>query len=279
MKRIIRVFPRKTNATPDDDLVRINCAPTLFDEADEVHVSVLFSWDLERAESLARAWNPVAPVSIGGPATGMIGGEFVPGMYVKKGYTIHHRGCPNSCWFCIESKSELTLLDIHDGWNDLSSNLLACPPDHIRQVFAALKRGKKTFGLAPQFTGGLEAKRLEWWHVEALRDLKPKQMFFAYDTPDDYPWLYAAGWALIAGGFTTRSHSLRCYVLCGYPKDTFEAAEERMRQTVECGFMPMAMLYRDQQGNRDPEWMRWQRSWARPAIIAAKEIGLTNSQA
>ena len=34
--RVIRVFPRKTNATPDNDLVRVNCAPTLFDAADEV---------------------------------------------------------------------------------------------------------------------------------------------------------------------------------------------------------------------------------------------------
>lgn len=270
MKRIIRVFPRKTSATPDDDLVRINCGPDLFDYADEVHISVLFTWDLARAEALAEAWRGVAPVQIGGPATGMVGGEFVPGMYVKKGYTIHHRGCPNSCWFCIERNSEMKLLDIHDGWNDLSSNLLACPPDHIWQVFAALDRGRKIYGKAPQFTGGLEAKRLEWWHVEALKKLRPKQMFFAYDTPDDLNPLRQAGRMLIAGGFTTASHCLRAYVLCGYPKDTFDKAERRMAQTTEAGFMPMAMLYRDHQGNRSPEWMRWARAWARPAIIACK---------
>lgn len=63
-----------------DDLVRINCAPTLFDEADEVHVSVAFSWDLERAEKLASAWRPVAPVLIGGPATGDMGGELLRAM-------------------------------------------------------------------------------------------------------------------------------------------------------------------------------------------------------
>ena len=192
MKRIIRVFPRRTSATPDDDLVRINCEPSLFDEADEVHVSVLFSWDVEQAKRLADAWSIVAPVSIGGPAMGDTGGEFVPGMYVKKGYTIHHRGCPNSCWFCVERNSDLRLLGIHDGWNDLSSNLLACPPDHIRAVLDAMKRGRKTYGKAPEFTGGLEAKRLELWHAREIKAISPKQMFFAYDTPDDYPWLYAA---------------------------------------------------------------------------------------
>jgi hypothetical protein len=59
--KIIRVFPRRTKATPTDDLVRINCYPGLFDEADEVHISVTWTWDLPRAEQLAKAWTPVAP--------------------------------------------------------------------------------------------------------------------------------------------------------------------------------------------------------------------------
>lgn len=42
-KRIIRVFPRRTNATPDDELVRVRETPSLFDEADEVHISVAFT--------------------------------------------------------------------------------------------------------------------------------------------------------------------------------------------------------------------------------------------
>lgn len=49
-KRIIRVFPTKTNATPTDELVRIRETPSFFDEADEVHVSVTFTWDIPIAE-------------------------------------------------------------------------------------------------------------------------------------------------------------------------------------------------------------------------------------
>ena len=48
-KKIIRVFPRKTNATPDDEEVRIMTTPSLFDEAAEIHISVAFSWDLKWA--------------------------------------------------------------------------------------------------------------------------------------------------------------------------------------------------------------------------------------
>lgn len=50
--RIIRVFPSKTSATPNDDLVRIHTTPSLFDEADEVHISVTFTWDIPWAEWL-----------------------------------------------------------------------------------------------------------------------------------------------------------------------------------------------------------------------------------
>ncbi|MDR2917683.1 MAG: hypothetical protein LBV74_23065, partial [Tannerella sp.] len=68
MKRIIRVFPRKTAATPDDDLVRIGTTPALFDEADEVHISVAFTWDLKWADWAADQWKHAATVTVGGPA-------------------------------------------------------------------------------------------------------------------------------------------------------------------------------------------------------------------
>ena len=66
--KIIRVFPRRTAATPDDEDVRIASPPGLFDQADEVHISVTFTWDIQFAELLAKQWEQVAPIKIGGPA-------------------------------------------------------------------------------------------------------------------------------------------------------------------------------------------------------------------
>jgi hypothetical protein len=264
--RLIRVFPRRTRATPTDPLAYVG-PPDLFAEADEVHVSVTFSWDLPTAERLAEAWERVAPTKLGGPATGMAGGEFVPGRYLREGYTITSRGCPNRCWFCGvwgREGQEVRPLPIRDGWNVLDDNLLACGAEHVRAVFAMLTRQPERV----QFTGGLEAARLQPWHVEALRALKPKQIFFAYDTADDLEPLRVSGRALLAAGFTTASHVLRAYVLIGYPRDTFEAAEKRLQETLDAGFLPMAMLYRDAAGGRDPVWARFQRTWARPAIAA-----------
>ena len=194
---------------------------------------------------------------------------FTPGRYVKEGYVLTSRGCPNRCWFCSVRRregAEIRELPITAGWNVLDDNLLACSDQHIRNVFEMLK-GQKSNGRI-QFTGGLEAKRLKAWHVEALRELRPKQMFFAYDTPDDLEPLREAGRMLLNAGFTTTSHALRAYVLCGWQKDTFDDATRRMEETVAAGFMPMAMLYRGQDGRRSPDWMRWQRTWARPALIA-----------
>jgi len=263
--RLIRVFPRRTRATPTDPLAYIG-PPDLFAEADEVHVSVTFSWDLPAAERLAKAWEKVAPVKLGGPATGMSGGEFVPGHYLREGYTITSRGCPNRCWFCGVWRREgpIRELPIRDGWNVLDDNLLACSEKHIRAVFAMISRQRRR----GEFTGGLEAALLQFSYAEALRELRPKQLFFAYDTPEDLEPLREAGETLREAGFTTASHVLRAYVLIGYPHDSIEAAERRLRATIEAGFLPMAMLYRDSTGQRDLHWMRFQKQWARPVLIA-----------
>ena len=264
--RIIRVFPRRTRATPTGPDVRIGTQPGFCDEADEVHVSVLFTWDMPHAERLAEMWRHVAPVKIGGPATGQRSEDFTPGLYVAEGYTITSRGCPNRCWFCSVWQREgdtVRELPIHTGWNVLDDNLLACSEDHIRAVFKMLAEQPRS----PQFTGGLEAARLLPWHAEALRALRCKQLFFAYDTPDDLEPLREAGKLMLAAGFTRASHSLRCYVLCGWPKDTTDAAAVRMQEALDAGFTPMAMVFRNDTGDKSPEWARFQRAWARPAII------------
>ena len=70
--KIARVFPRKTRVTPTDQLSFIGDPYLLFPpEVDEVHISVIFTWDITEAERLATAWAPVAPDKIGAHATGI----------------------------------------------------------------------------------------------------------------------------------------------------------------------------------------------------------------
>ena len=277
-KRIVRVFPRKTKASPEDDLAYFG-PPDLFAAllggADEVHVSVAFTADKSRAEQLAEDWRHIAPVKVGGVAYGDPGNEFVPGRYIKHGYTFTSRGCPRRCWFCSVWKRDPVprLLPIQEGWNILDDNLLACPEPHVRDVFAMLARQSRRV----EFTGGLEAAALQDYQVGLLANLKPRpNCFFAYDPGDPFETLQSAARRMINAGFTSRSHRLRVYVLMGYPKDTMAAAEARLRQMLSIGMTPHAMLWQPETPSAEkwrpgPEWRRFQRAWARPAIIHAKE--------
>lgn len=236
---------------------------------DEIHVSVTFTWDIPEAERLAEAWAKVAPVRMGGPALGTKGLDFQPGHYLKLGYVITSRGCPNHCWFCSVWKRDGNVreLSITDGHKVQDDNLLACSPEHILAVFAMLKHQAQR----AEFTGGLEAARLEQWHAEALFDLKPAQMFFAYDTPSDWEPLQAGAALLWEAGFRKEArNAARCYVLIGYPRDTIPEADERLRSVWNLGFLPMAMLYCDEKGERPLAWRRFQLLWARPALMRTR---------
>ena len=257
----MRVFPKQTNLTPIDDMVRFD-TPGFFDEADEVHVSTLFTWDMGRSDYLAEQWRHVAPVKMGGPAHGKPGAAFIPGMYLRHGAVITSRGCPNRCWFCSVWQREPGLLElpITEGFNVLDDNLLACSEKHIRSVFAMLKRQSHRV----TFTGGLEAARLKDWHVHLLAELRPDSMFFAYDTPDDLEPLYEASKLLKKAGFTR--HHMRCYCLIGDPRDTIRAAYTRLRRAYRMGFDPMSMLWRDKNNKVADNWRSFNRVWARPAL-------------
>lgn len=268
MMKVLRVFPRKTNATPDDADVRFT-PPDFWDEADRVYVSVTFSWDKRKAETLAKFWEAVAPVEIGGPAYNDPGGEFEPGFYLKRGYVITSRGCPNHCWFCAVPHREgpVRELEIKEGWNLLDSNLLACSRPHIESVFQMLDRQPHRV----RFTGGLEAARLEDWHCHWLAKIRPETAWLAYDTPNDWGPLVCAADLLKKYELLNLRHTYRCYVLIGWRQDTIEKAEQRLLAVAKIGLMPMAMLYdKGAFVSNRADWIKFARNWANPWVVGTK---------
>ena len=267
--RIARVFPRRTAATPTDPLAFTEPPPLLtLPGIDDVHISTAFTYDIRMAEWLALQWETVGvPVRMGGPAFDAPGGDFVPGRYLKPGFVITSRGCPNrTCWFCSVPRregSKIRELPVTEGWNVLDSNLLACSEAHIRAVFAMLKRQPER----PLFTGGLDAARLRSWHVDLLREVKTQRLYCAYDTKDDLEPLVSAGKLLREGGITKASHRAACYVLIGYPGDSMTTAEKCLRDTWAAGFVPYALLYRDRTGVVNRDWIQFQRVWVRPQSV------------
>ena len=155
--RIARVFPRRTSATPDDEMAFTTAPPKELPEIDEVHVSAAFSYDMEKAEQLAEVWHKTGvSVKLGGPAFNEPGGEFIPGRYLKHGYVITSRGCPNRCPYCSVPQREgysLRELPVTEGWNVLiifwlapkrtSEKSLICSNGSPKNLYsrAVLKRG------------------------------------------------------------------------------------------------------------------------------------------
>jgi hypothetical protein len=210
---------------------------------------------------------------MGGPAFNSPGGDFVPGLYLKKGYVITSRGCNNACFHCAVPMREggLRELPICEGHNILDDNILACSENHIRAVFEMLKKQTQK----PIFTGGLEARLLQPWHVDLLREAKTKRMYFAYDTPNDLEPIIHAGKLLRDGGIKNTSGStVKCYVLIGYDGDTMQQAEKRLTDTWRTGLFPYAMLYRGENGETTEEWRQFQRLWVRPQIVYSKLKGI-----
>lgn len=271
--KIARVFPTKTSMSPTDPLAFFG-PPTLdaiAEEPEAVHISVTFSWDIPKADDLYYQWEMLGvPVEVGGPAFGdRMSATFTPGMYLKQGMTITSRGCPKDCWFCDVGKcarGRVVELPVQDGWNILDDNILATSDDHFREVTKMLRRQKRP----AVFSGGLEPEYMTPWKAEQIMSIKPKRMYTAYDTMDDYEHLRAMAGMLTDAGYSRKSHGVHCYFLCGYREDGFEAAERRAEQILGLGFLPFAMLYRDESGQRNSEWMKFQREWANAVIVARK---------
>lgn len=271
-RNIARVFPRKTNMSPTDHLSFFG-EPTIDSMAmdiDEVHVSVTFTWDMERAEELYEAWQMLGvPVEVGGPAFDDRMGDFTPGLYVKPGVVFTSRGCSKDCWFCSVPRCAhgvIRELPIYDGYNICDDNILGTSEAHFRAVISMLQRQKER----PVFSGGLEPALLQPWQAELLKSINPKTMYTAYDTKDDHEAIRCMAKTLWNSGFSPRGHQVKCYCLCGYEGDSFEEAEKRMTQIMDVGFLPFAMLYRDESGNTHPEWKSFQREWANAYIVGKK---------
>lgn len=274
--KIARVFPRKTKATPDDELAFTAPPPKIPPEVDAVHISVTFTYDIPKAEQLAEAWSKIGvPVLMGGPALNDHGGDFTPGMYLKKGFVFTSRGCIRSCWFCDVSRREGNIreLPITEGWIVNDSNILACSEKHIREVFEMLSRQPKR----PIFSGGLDSRLLMPWHVDLLREAKTERAYFAYDNECDLEQLIQAGRLLRNGGIIDSSgHKLKCYVLMGYDGDSMEKAEKRLLDTWRAGFWPYAMLFHNEKGETSEDWQRFQRTWLRPQIVYHKLMEISD---
>ena len=273
MNNIIRVFPKRTSHTPIDGMVFIGDPPLERPDADEVHISCTFTWDKSVAERLRLAWLQYYPiVKIGGPAYDDPCNGFTPGMYLKQGITTTSRGCNNQCPWCLAWKREGNIreLPIYLGNILQDNNLLQCSPDHIGKVLDMLQNQCQI-----RFTGGLEAGLVTQPIADRIRGLRVKEIFLACDTDGAIKPLRKALKLL-----QLPRDKARCYVLLKYnPEETMLHALLRLLQIWEAGAKPFAQLYQppDKKIDYPVEWLRFVRTWQRPAGTAAFIKDMLNS--
>jgi len=261
---MIRVFPRRTKWTPTDDLAFIGDPPLFRPAETPVRISCAFTWDIQESLRLKRSWSRFySDIQVGGPAFDDPGAEFVPGQFVNHGVIITSRGCSKNCEWCLVPKREgwIRELSIKNGWDVADNNLLACSTKHVLKVFEMLRQQPEPI----KFSGGLDAEMLQKWHIDLLKSIRLKFAWFGCDYPGAIVHLEKA--ASLLSDFSIEKK--RCYVLIGFKNETLTAAEKRLKQVFDLGFLPFAMLYRGpgtaKKLDWPKEWLEFQRFWCRPA--------------
>ncbi|MFH1640500.1 MAG: hypothetical protein ABIA66_00915, partial [Candidatus Omnitrophota bacterium] len=187
MKKILRVFVRRTSYTPVEEEYVVIGGPGLFTPVvDEIHVSIVFTWDRTNALILAQEYGmhcPQATIKLGGPGWGTKPKEFIAGVYVKRGITITSRGCNFNCPWCLVPRLEgkfRELKGLEPGNNVQDNNILFSSKQRLRKVFKMLRTQK-----AIRFSGGLDKRLLKSWHIEELRSLRIAEIWLAFDSWDN----------------------------------------------------------------------------------------------
>lgn len=278
MKRIIRVFPKRTVYTPEDDYVYIEHPDLFIPEHDEVHISCTFTWDRQYCKELYDEWKEYTnkPVYLGGPAFHSEATDFVQGLYAKPNIIFTTRGCNNNCpWCCVHGlEGNLKELPVVQGNIIQDNNFLQSSNHHKEKVYEMLKTQK---GIC--FRGGLEADLVNDAFVDALNGLyytfksgrkvsRIRELWLACDTDNRIGQFKKACEKLRKAGFSR--DKIHCYVL-SYGKD-MDADEARARAVYEAGAMPFMQLYRDFSDTKteyDTEWNAFARMWQRPAATRA----------
>jgi hypothetical protein len=138
------------------------------------------------------------------------------------------------------------------------NNLLACGTDHIYHVFEMLRKQNK----AVTFSGGIDVRLLNKWHIDLFNSIKIHELWFACDQTSQLQTFERA--ANLLHGIT--QNKKRCYVMIGY-NEYFEEAEMRLRTIYELGFLPFAQLYQPENKiSYSDDWKKLNRHWSRPAI-------------
>lgn len=183
-------------------------------------------------------------------------------------YGFMSRGCPRGCKFCHvgtkEGRCAKKVADLSEFWRGqknivlLDPNITACK--NWKELFQQLIDSRAWI----DFSQGLDIRMMTKEKAEMLKQMKIKQVHFAWDNYEDKKiivpklkeFVKITGW-----GYWKMS----VYVLCGFDT-TFEQDLERVYTLRDLGYNPYVMLY-DKEHIPQGHKLRHLRRWVNNRII------------
>lgn len=213
------------------------------------YLSVVFSWDLQRAYQRAIWWRAQGyEVLAGGPAVAYNPDFLRDVASVNDGVpalTRHNpdatrtsTGCIRNCPFCIVPKIEGALREL-EHWEPrpmvCDNNFLACSRAHFDRSIDRLKSVRQV-----DFNQGLDARELTPYKAQRLAELDLKCLRLAWDSLSYEKGFHRAFELLTETGFP--AEKIHVYILFGF-KDTVEDALYRLETVKSLGAWPNPMRY------------------------------------
>ena len=218
------------------------------------YISIVFTWDLLKAYSLAVWYREQGyQVKAGGVAVKLLPtylrdmawlDERVDALPRHNAYaTFTSRGCIRKCKFCAVPKIEGDLVELDDFVPKpivCDNNLLACSQRHFDKVVDRLKPLKQI-----DFNQGLDARLLSSHHIERLQELDMEVVRFAWDNVKSEKIILPSIKSILKAGFP--KSKVRCYVLFNFHDknrgDDPDDALYRCNTLKKMGVLPNVQRY------------------------------------
>lgn len=181
------------------------------------------------------------------------------------------RGCPRGCEFChVEAKEgrvSIKVADLKEFWNG-QKNIVLCDPNILAcREWEGLLQQLIDSKATVDFNQGLDIRLMTKKKAEMLKQIKVKNMHFAWDRYEDKDTI-TRKFQIAKEILGYRERDMAVYVLCNYDT-TIEQDLERIYTLRELGYWAYVMLY-DKEHIPKGHILRKMQRWVNNRFIFSK---------